>query len=267
MINLRSVVRALLPEHVRERIYYARLYSQKFGVTKGLTAYYKLLRTKSGIAKISIPQSRTNIAVRANTSDIKTFHQLFLFDRSDYEIQINIKPKIIVDAGANAGYASVYFANKYPEAIIIAIEPEASNFEVLKENTSCYPNVITLQAAIWNKRTFLEIENAEDEKWAFRVKESESGEKSVKGLTIEDLMELSNTGFIDILKLDIEGAEKEVFSDSQNWLARVGVLIVELHDRFKPGCSQSFYSAISKFSFKTFHKGENVILIKDVREH
>jgi hypothetical protein len=101
MINLRSVVRALLPEHVRERIYYARLYSQKFGVTKGLTAYYKLLRTKSGIAKISIPQSRTNIAVRANTSDIKTFHQLFLFDRSDYEIQINIKPKFIIDAGAN----------------------------------------------------------------------------------------------------------------------------------------------------------------------
>jgi hypothetical protein len=52
MINLRSVVRAMLPEHVRERIYYARLYSQKFGVTKGLTAYYKLLRTKSGIVKM-----------------------------------------------------------------------------------------------------------------------------------------------------------------------------------------------------------------------
>jgi hypothetical protein len=137
----------------------------------------------------------------------------------------------------------------------------------LRENTALYPNVTVLQAAIWHRKTFLKIVNQEDEKWAFQVQESECHEGSMEAITIEDIIESSSTGFIDILKLDIEGAEKEVFSSSQGWLDKVGILIVELHDKFKPGCSQSFYSAVSQFNFKKFHKGENIILVKDLLQH
>lgn len=267
MLNLRSFIRAILPQGIRERIYHARLYIRNFGVMQGLIAYYKLSKTKRGIVRISIPQSKTKIALRANTSDLKAFDHIFLFDNMIYGTYINIMPKVIVDAGANAGYASVYFANKYPEAQIIALEPEASNFDILNENTFSYPNVMRLRSAVRNKKTILNIENPEDEKWAFRVQESASGDSSIEAITMEEIIKLSNNGFIDILKLDIEGAEKEVFSNGQNWLDKVGILIVELHDKIKPGCSQSFYSAVSKFSFTEFCNGERIILVKDLQQN
>ena len=50
-----------------------------------------------------------------------------------------------------SGFASIYFANKYPGAKIIAIEPEQSNFELLKDNIAPYPNIIPIQAALWHK--------------------------------------------------------------------------------------------------------------------
>jgi hypothetical protein len=138
---------------------------------------------------------------------------------------------------------------------------------MLRENTALYPNVKALQAGIWHRRTFLKIINSESEKWAFQVEESERHDGCIEAVTITDIIKLSQTGFIDILKLDIEGSEKEVFSGRQDWLDKVGILIVELHERFKPGCSQALYSAVSPFNFKKFHKGENVILVSDQWQH
>ena len=267
MFNFRSVVRAILPQRTRESIYFCRQYIRNLGVTKGLNAYYQLSHTKNGVVRISIPQSATKVAIRVNTSDIQVFKQMFFANDSNYDIHMDIKPKIIVDGGANAGYASIYFANKYPDAQIIAVEPEVSNVEILRENTASYQNIRVLQAGIWNRRAFLKIRNQEDEHWAFQVQESECHEGAIEAITIEDIMKLSRTEFIDILKLDIEGAEKEVFSGRQDWLDKVGILIIELHDKFKPGCSQAFYSAVSQFNFKKFHKGENIILVKDLWQH
>jgi hypothetical protein len=97
MFNLRSFVRAMLPQRTRERIYQIRLYIRNFGVMKGLNAYYKLSKTKSGVVRISIPQSTTKIAIRANTSDINAFKQMFFANDSDYDIHSDIRPTFIVD--------------------------------------------------------------------------------------------------------------------------------------------------------------------------
>jgi hypothetical protein len=64
---------------------------------------------------------------------------------------------------------------------------------------------------------------------------------------------------IDILKIDIEGAEKEVFADSTAWLGRVRAIIIELHDRLKPGCSRSFYNGSNGFDHEQY-RGESVFL-------
>ena len=69
---------------------------------------------------------------------------------------------------------------------------------------------------------------------------------------------------IDILKVDIEGAEKEVFSDTSKWIDRVGSLIVETHDHMKPGCSQSVHSATRGFHHE-WRRGENLYLSREHR--
>jgi FkbM family methyltransferase len=238
----------------------ARIYMRGFGVVKGLIAFFKLSITRKGIVRISIPQSKTWLFLRARTSDWQAFEQVFL--SNTYEIGAHMNPKLIVDGGANVGFTSVFFANKYPAAQIVAIEPEETNFEVLKENTCSYVNINRIQSGVWNKKTLLQIENPQDEKWGFRVRETETRDGAFEALTIDDILASSNAQFIDILKLDIEGAEREVFSDCQNWLGKVGVLVVELHDRSKAGCSQTFYSAISSFDFEETQSGDNVILVK-----
>jgi len=64
---------------------------------------------------------------------------------------------------------------------------------------------------------------------------------------------------IDILKIDIEGAEKEVFADTSSWIEKVDAIIVELHEHMKSGCVRSFYNGSNGFEHE-WRKGENVYL-------
>ena len=210
---------------------------------------------------VFVPEIRTPIYLRSHTSDIPTFSQIFA--SNEYELPYNTRANLIIDGGANAGYTTVYFANRFPEARIIAVEPEASNVKMLRRNTSSYPNVTILETAIWNKHSKLSIENPKDDKWAFRVVEGDTEECSVSALTVDEIMRLSGHSTIDILKLDIEGAEKEVFSECEKWLGNVHVLMIELHDHLKPGCSGTVYSALAKYDFSESRNGTTVILVKN----
>ena len=100
--------------------------------------------------------------------------------------------------------------------------------------------------------------------WAFMVeRDKDTKNKSIKGITISNILDKYSFDYIDILKLDIEGAEKEVFSiNYQKWLNKVRILIIELHGRMKKGCESTFYSAIKKYDFNIYFKGENIILIR-----
>jgi FkbM family methyltransferase len=79
---------------------------------------------------------------------------------------------VIIDAGANIGLTSVVYANRYPEARVIAIEPEVSNFQLLKENAASYPNIELVHGALWKENTKLRILDPGSGSWAFRTQEA-----------------------------------------------------------------------------------------------
>lgn len=228
----------------------------------------KILRlTKIAVSSVVLRYYRKQFApliVRKNTSDLDVFRQIFV--QGDYNLPVKISPKLIIDAGANVGYSALYFNKKYPEAKIIAIEPEASNFEILKMNTRDIKNIIPVHAGLWHKDGILEIIDAGFGKWGFMTVETKKDEKEIskiKTITIDRILKKYGFDKIDLLKIDIEGAEKEIFTRNyDNWLNRVGVLVIELHDHFKPGCSKAFYAAVSKHQWIKKEKGENVILIR-----
>lgn len=98
-------------------------------------------------------------------------------------------PRVIVDAGANIGLTSVFYSNKYPRAKIFAIEPEPSNFELLKKNTASYTNVVRIQAALLRENEPVGFFDPGAGFWGFRTAESES-ESAVprgyaRGLTLD----------------------------------------------------------------------------------
>lgn len=231
---------------------------KRLGIIEGNNLIFALFFKNT--VKINVPGILNPIKVRAGTSDVSVFGQIFVDE--EYNFPISIKPELIIDGGANVGYASIYFANKFRDAHIIAVEPEKSNIEILKENTSYYPNIEVIESAIWDDNTYLKIKDIGLGNWGFVVEKTRPNEpESFKAITIQKLLTESGYEKIDILKLDIEGSEKEVFSNMyEEWLCKVSILIIELHDKIKPGCSNAFYSAIKPYNFKKFQKGENIIL-------
>jgi len=172
---------------------------------------------------------------------------------SEYDCELSKSPQVIVDAGANIGLTSVFYANKYPEARIIAIEPEASNYEILKENTRPYPNIVTVHAALWKADREIDLLDPGYGNQGFQTKEQ--GEESsgrvltrTQGMTLTSVIRLCELGHIDMLKVDIEGSEKEVFEHSSSWIDNVGVIAIETHDRFRKGCEDAVRQATGKFN-------------------
>ena len=69
---------------------------------------------------------------------------------------------------------------------------------------------------------------------------------------------------IDLLKIDIEGAELEVFSNNyESWLPKTKALIIETHDQDRKGTTRPFFSTIAKYNFSTTISGENFVCIRE----
>lgn len=188
-----------------------------------------------------------------------------IFQREEYKLPDikGYKPKLILDCGGNIGCSAVYFANKYPDAQIYSIEPHKNNFKLLVFNMVFYENIHPINSGLWDKESF--VSSPGDGNASSRTFEAkENDPTAVKTVTVSQLLRDSGFDEIDLLKIDIEGAEKEVFSapDVDEWLPKVKVLTIELHDRYKRGCSYAFFKAISKYHWFHAYNGENIILIR-----
>jgi FkbM family methyltransferase len=242
-------------------LHYAR-YVQRFGFTAGSKNFLATLLSRR-LAYLHDPTLNCDVVARIGTSDLPTFNQIFV--SRDYEFDYRgLTPELIVDAGANVGYSTVYFARRFPGAMIVALEPESSNFEMLVQNTRDYRNVLPLKRALWRRECRLMIVNPTDEHWLFQVIEVESGEQGlIEGITIPTILQLAERKQVDLLKVDIEGSEREVFSgDCDVWLKDVPAIVIELHDWLRPGAASAFYRALSPYSFNQYQKGENILILK-----
>lgn len=217
------------------------------------------------ISEIKLPGIQYPICIRFGTSDERVFREIFL--ERGYNFEFDGTPEFILDGGANIGLASIFFRHRFPSTHIIAVEPEDSNFRLLEHNLSYYyPQAECLRNGLWNCNTELSIKNQNNsEKWAFVVGEKESTEEdSVSSITIKDILKKYHRDTIDILKLDIEGAELELFSNNYDyWLPRTKTIMIETHDHVRKGCSQSFFRAIANFDFSISYKGNMMLCVRD----
>jgi FkbM family methyltransferase len=226
---------------------------------------------KSRIANVFLTPANRQIAIRLDTSDIRCVEQVFL--AKEYEIPFPGTPRVIVDAGANIGMATLYFARTFPDAKVIAIEPEPSNFALLQMNCGSLENVTLIQGALWPTTGTLTIEDESAEKWGMRVTDAPGltgPAASVCAVTIPEILERFAITEIDLLKLDIEGSERDLFLGCpQDWLGQIGMIAIELHDRYRPGCAQALYAAMSCREFVQEIRGENIFinLRRDKADH
>lgn len=220
---------------------------------------------------LTLPDFPAPIWIRGGTVDARVFFQVLV--AKEYDISHTAQGKelrrrydslvahgtqpLIIDCGANIGLSGVWYARQFPEAKIIAIEPDHSNLEIASRNLAAYPNVTLVDGAVWNTPSPLWIVNPDAEPWAFQVEE---GDGPIAGFTID---QLSDGKPILIVKIDIEGAEKALFQSNTGWMDRTDLIAIELHDWLFPkaGTSRPFMTAIAGHPHEVTMRGENLFFL------
>lgn len=148
-----------------------------------------------------------------------------IFNNKIYYFNTDSTGPIIFDIGANVGLAVLYFSRLHPGAKIVSIESDKSIFGILRENVSRYAikNVEIHYGAAWADNTALNF--ATDHADGGRL--ADNGGEVVPGIRLRDL--LLDYDQIEMLKIDIEGAEMTVLHDCRDVLSKVKRMFVEYH--------------------------------------
>lgn len=240
---------------------------RRFGGRRGLAAYASIAiakrrRDAGAIIILDLPHSPTGFRIRTADADAHAFWQVFI--AGDYDLPIPFEPSVIVDAGAHVGCSAVYFARRFTEARIVAIEPAAENVALLRSNVAGIARISVIHGALWSEAGQLSIANPHAPSWSFRMTRAAAGTAGIAAITMPAL--IAEFGVIDILKLDIEGAEGELFQGSTAWLDHVRMIILELHERYAPGCTALVHSAMRAHGFvQRSGRGENVVFVNSAR--
>ena len=239
-----------------------RLFFRMFrlGGTGGLAVFFSQYLRGADPIKVRVKEMAVRFLARRHNSDLDVLWEVF----GEHECDISLpgrSPRFIIDGGAYAGYTTAYFAHRYPEARIAAIEPDPDNFNLLKLNCGRYDTVTLIQGGLWPSAGNLVLANSTSQSWSVRVREARAQETgSVEGVTIPGLMKRTGFDQVDILKLDIEGAEEGLFShETDEWLGSVNAIIIETHGK---KCEETVLKAVSKHGFIMSRKGEKKIFIK-----
>jgi len=132
------------------------------------------------------------------------------------------KRPIIIDAGANIGASTVFFADHVPDAFIFAVEPEATNFRLLSKNVENLQCVRAVEAAIASKEGRMRVTDPGIGHWGFRTESTRAAEGTVPCITVSDIYrQMEAQCFPFLVKIDIEGAKLTCFQQIRSgWLAR-----------------------------------------------
>lgn len=211
----------------------------------------RLLTPKGRLIPVTV-KNGGKLYLRSGFYDTAIFSQIFIYKELDFDLPQ--APETILDCGANIGLATLYFKFKYPTAKIISVEPEQSNFDLLKQNTRRYNDIHLIKKGIWRStgELFL-IDNGEGHA-SFRV--SETGlEKNViariEAVAIKDILKDYNLPTLDLLKMDIEGSEYFCFEAADtSWINRVNCIAVEIHEQMKPGCRALINNSLASRAYQ-----------------
>lgn len=171
----------------------------------------------------------------------------------EFDVLANSYPQnfagLIVDAGGYIGTAAIALSRLYPNSTIVTIEPSTENFEVLVSNIAYRKSIHAVNAALVPDSFVgkVTLRNRGTGDWGFTIVEKP---RDREGIFIEDVATISieglmkTFGFEDvmIIKMDIEGAELDLLRHS-SWLAKTGVLMIELHERIVEGVTELFFKS------------------------
>jgi FkbM family methyltransferase len=245
-------------------------YKNLLGARQGLRWFLirigNRLNLISGVRNVrNPPGAQYPVVMRVGgSSDPAVFDQIFI--NSDLAVLTSHvrDARVIVDLGANVGYSSIVLLNAFPNAFVLAVEPDPSSVAICSRNLEPYGDRARLvKAGIWNRSCSLKLvrgEFGDGKEWATQVRPTEAGETAdVEALDMPSLLGMCPHPTIDILKIDIEGAEATLFGEgAEDWLKRVRNFCVEIHSA---EAASVVDHAMQKFRFDVLQSGEYMVFL------
>ena len=182
------------------------------------------------ILQIPITHNRRNwrLRMRMSSEDYAAFREIFLYRYYDHDLG---EPATILDLGGYCGYSAIAFSARFPGARIAAVEPHPANFEALTENVkrnNLQVTVFQAAAVVANGPVRLFLGGGMTHGLT-PTHHSTGGAITVDGCSVQTILDRLGWDRIDLLKIDIEGAEELLFHAHQPWLGRVRTIIGEYH--------------------------------------
>lgn len=189
--------------------------------------------------------------------DVHVFREIFVDQH--YQAEQNDLAKYVIDLGSNIGLSVIYFAHKFPQAHIVAVEPHPICIPLLESNVKQFGSRIR----IYTKAVCEEDKEItfylNDEHWSASIIYRRGDKKGVRVpcITLNTILKEQGIDKVDLLKCDIEGAEYSVFSAiDTNRLSRV---IGELHPSLTGKSNEDFFRQFPNHEIvKQEHAGSHV---------
>ena len=244
------------------------------GLNAATTVLFRRLMRSDRPLFVYLSNYKTKIEIEPRGSDLFVASQIFgheeyalsdiatdrLNERAK-QIRARNQVPVIIDGGANVGYSALYFAKAFPDTRVTAFEPDLRTYDRLKRNTFGWDQIDAIHGALWSHSEGVLISpDSNRSSWSFRI--STNGERQ-PSLVLANIFKKNPVWRPLIVKLDVEGAEREIISSSPDVFSGAACIMIEPHDFKFPGscCLSSLYSIIARRPMDTLINGENLILL------
>jgi FkbM family methyltransferase len=168
-----------------------------------------------------------------NFPDSASFYSIYkeLFQNQIYKFITDHKQPLIIDCGANIGLSVIYFKQLYPQAKIVAFEPDAEIYSYLEKNINKLPeagDVKLYKKALWDSNGILQFKNEGADAGRLSLENDTTSFNKIIEVESVKLSEFI-TEPVSFLKIDIEGAEMKVIEEIEQKLHLVDNMFIEYH--------------------------------------
>jgi FkbM family methyltransferase len=200
----------------------------RFALIRTLLVARSASGRKGGRRSVSVVEHGRRFRIFLDdASEFEVLREVFV--EREYELELEKEPRVILDLGSNIGATIAYFRANHPAARIVGLEPDPSAFALLEANVGELENVTVVNVAAAGtdgSRSFYPAAQS----WLSSLHSRRGGGEAivVEARTVDSLLSELGIDHVDLLKIDVEGAEEEILPGFEG-LADVDVVVGEIH--------------------------------------
>ena len=170
------------------------------------------------------------IHLRKKTVDAEVYDYVFIEKYHRPFKSIESKKPVILDLGSNIGLTVVDIKDLYPGSEIFAFEMDSENYDLSLLNCKNLRGVHLFNKAVWYKEMLLQYEKGSSND-AYKIEEgvTKNNAVEVEAISIKEIISANGIKYTDYVKMDIEGAEYEIFQNDLEWLKITSQIKIEVH--------------------------------------